>query len=39
MVKDTVPSLVAMIEKSAPDHPDGAWDAILDAVKGAAGFE
>ena len=33
MVKDTVPPLVALIAKHAPDDPDGAWDAILAAVK------
>ena len=33
MIKDTVPPLVAMIEKNAPDDPDRAWDAILGAVK------
>jgi hypothetical protein len=33
MVKDTVPPLVAMIEKNAPDDPDAAWNAILDAVE------
>jgi SAM-dependent methyltransferase len=33
MVKDTVPPLVALIAKHAPDDPDGAWDAILGAVK------
>ena len=33
MVKDTVPPLVAMIEKNVPDNPDRAWDAILGAVK------
>ena len=31
--KDTVPPLVALIAKHAPDDPDGAWDAILAAVK------
>ena len=33
MVKDTVPPLVAMIEKNAPDNPDAAWNAILEAVE------
>jgi SAM-dependent methyltransferase len=33
MVKDTVPPLVAMIDKNAPDHPDAAWKAILEAVE------
>src|ERR671915_602714 len=33
MVKDTVPPLVAMIDKNAPDNPDAVWDAILGAVK------
>src|ERR671931_502891 len=33
MVRDTVPPLVAMIAKHAPDDPDRAWDAILEAVK------
>src|ERR687892_129620 len=33
MVKDTVPPLVAMIEKNAPDNPDEAWNAILEAVE------
>src|SRR5437763_15418814 len=32
MVEDTVPPLVAMIEKNAPDNPDAAWNAILEAV-------
>ena len=36
MVKDTVPPLVAMIEKNAPDNPDAAWNAILEAVEGRA---
>jgi len=33
MVKDTVPPLVAMIEKNAPDNPDAAWNAILEVVE------
>jgi hypothetical protein len=33
MVKDTVPPLVAMIDKNAPDNPDAAWNAILKAVE------
>jgi hypothetical protein len=33
MVKDTVPPLVAMIEKNAPDNPDRAWEAIQEAVQ------
>src|SRR5438477_12544376 len=33
MVKDTVPSLIAMIEKNAPDDPDAAWKAILEAAE------
>ena len=33
IVKDTVPPLVAMIEKNAPDNPDAAWNAILEAVE------
>jgi SAM-dependent methyltransferase len=33
MVKDTVPPLVAMIEKNAPDDPDGVWNAIQEAVE------
>src|SRR5439155_6214207 len=33
MVKDTIPPLVAMIEKNAPDNPDAAWNAILEAVE------
>jgi SAM-dependent methyltransferase len=33
MVKDTVPPLVAMIDKNAPDDPDAAWKAILEAVE------
>ena len=33
MVKDTVPPLVAMIERNAPDNPDAAWKAILEAVE------
>lgn len=33
MVKDTVPPLVAMIEKNAPDDPDAVWKAILEAVE------
>jgi SAM-dependent methyltransferase len=36
MVKDTVPPLVAMIEKNAPDDPDAVWNAILDAAKESA---
>ncbi len=36
MVKDTVPPLVALIAKHAPDDPDKAWEAILGAVKGTA---
>ena len=36
MVKDTVPPLVALIAKHAPDDPDRAWDAILGAVKETA---
>jgi SAM-dependent methyltransferase len=32
MVKDTVPPLVALIAKHAPDNPDRAWAAILEAV-------
>jgi len=33
IVKDTVPPLVALIAKQAPDDPGRAWDAILEAVK------
>jgi SAM-dependent methyltransferase len=33
MIKDTVPPLVAMIDKNAPDNPDAAWNAILEAVE------
>ncbi|HEX2086671.1 MAG TPA: class I SAM-dependent methyltransferase [Solirubrobacteraceae bacterium] len=33
MIKDTVPPIVAMIEKNAPDNPDAAWNAILEAVE------
>ena len=33
MVKDTVPPLVALIAKHAPDDRDIAWEAILGAVK------
>ncbi len=36
MVKDTVPPLVALIAKHAPDDPDSAWDAILGAVEETA---
>jgi SAM-dependent methyltransferase len=36
MVKDTVPPLVALIAKHAPDDPDRAWEAILGAVKETA---
>ena len=36
LVKDTVPPLVALIAKHAPDDPDRAWDAILGAVKETA---
>jgi SAM-dependent methyltransferase len=36
MVKDTVPPLVALIAKHAPDDPDTVWDAILGAVKETA---
>jgi SAM-dependent methyltransferase len=36
MVKDTVPPLVALIAKNAPDDPDPVWDAILGAVKETA---
>ena len=33
LLKDTVPPLVAMIEKNAPDDPDAVWSAILEAVQ------
>src|SRR5205823_2410112 len=33
MVKDTVPPLVALIAKHAPDDRDIAWEAIIGAVK------
>jgi enediyne biosynthesis protein CalE5 len=33
MVRDTVPPLVATIEKNAPDNPDAVWDTILEAVE------
>jgi len=33
MVKDTVPPLVALIAKNAPDDPDSVWEAILGAVE------
>jgi len=33
MVKDTVPPLVSMIDKNAPDNPDAVWKAILEAVE------
>jgi hypothetical protein len=36
MVKDTVPPLVTLIAKHAPDDPGRAWEAILDAVKQTA---
>jgi hypothetical protein len=36
MVKDTVPPLVALIARHAPDDPDSVWDAILGAVKETA---
>ena len=39
MVKDTVPPLVAMIEKNAPDNPDAAWNAILQAVEERASHD
>ncbi len=33
LVKETVPPLVALIARHAPDDPDRVWDAILGAVK------
>ncbi len=36
MIRDTVPPLVALIAKHAPDDPDGVWDAILGAIHEAA---
>ena len=36
MVKDTVPPLVALIAKHAPDDPDSVWNAILGAVNETA---
>ena len=33
LVKDTVPPLVALIAKNAPDDPEKVWDAILGAVE------
>jgi SAM-dependent methyltransferase len=36
MVKDTVPPLVALIAKNAPDDPNRVWDTILAAVKQSA---
>jgi hypothetical protein len=33
MVKDMVPPLAALIAQHAPDDPDRAWDAILEAVR------
>lgn len=33
MVKDTVPPLVALIAKNAPDDPGRVWDAIQGAVE------
>jgi len=33
MVKDTVPPLVAMIDKNAPDNADAVWKTILEAVE------
>ena len=35
-IRDTVPPLVALIAKHAPDDPERAWDAILAAVKETA---
>ena len=31
LVKDTVPPLIALIAKNAPDDPEKVWDAILGA--------
>jgi hypothetical protein len=39
MIKDTVPPLVALIAKHAPDDPDRVWEAILAAVKEKASDE
>jgi hypothetical protein len=36
MVKDTVPPLVALIARHAPDDPDSVWDTILAAAKESA---
>ena len=36
MVKDTVPPLVGLIAKHAPNDPDSVWEAILGAVKKTA---
>jgi len=36
MVRDTVPPLVALIAKHAPDDPEGVWDAIVGAVNETA---
>jgi SAM-dependent methyltransferase len=36
MIKETVPPLVAMIEKNAPDDPDSAWNAIRETIAGRA---
>ena len=33
LVKDTVPPLIALIAKNAPDDPEKVWDAILGAVE------
>ena len=33
MIKDTVPPLVALIAKHAPDNPDAVWNAILDVIE------
>jgi hypothetical protein len=33
MVNDTVPPLVAMIQKNAPGNQDAVWNAILEAVE------
>ena len=33
LVKDTVPPLIALIAKNAPDDQEKVWDAILGAVE------
>lgn len=33
MIRDTVPPLVALIAKHAPDNPDAVWNAIRDVIE------